>query len=42
MFTLLEYHSNVLAQEVHEVNMVRRTHGPLEEVDWSDIQADLR
>ena len=34
-------HSNVLAQEIHEVNMVKEPHGPLKQGYWSAGKADV-
>ena len=41
MLNLIEYYSNRLAQEIHEVHMVKRPHKPLGQVEWSDIKADF-
>ena len=42
MLHLLECHSNRLAQEVHEVHIMTRPHGLLEQVNyWGDIQAEI-
>ena len=38
MLNLIGFYSNRLAQELNEAHMVRRSHGLLEQVDWSDIQ----
>ena len=41
MLNVLELYSNQVAQEVHEVYIVWGPHEPLEQVNWSDIQAYL-
>ena len=41
MLNLMEHYFNRLAQEIREVNMVRRPRRQLDQVDWSDIKADF-
>jgi len=41
MLSLIFEYSNGLAQEVHEVHMMREPHGTLEKDHWSAKKADF-